>query len=293
MEGMLARYLRWQKASGHSPRTIKTHQQNIQYFIDWCRAQGYGTFVEDLSVDIAREYVNSMLDRGLSTHTAATRTRSLKAFSRWMYLEEWVAKDPLTRLKLPKTIDIPKPVLDPKDVDKILSTCSKDTTNGLRDAAIILMLYSTGIRANELVALHREDIDPQQGLILIRKGKGGKFRVVPLGSRVDKAVTRYLAQRTDPLPNLFLTDEGTAITYWTVKEILRRKEKHVGKHLHAHLFRHTFAIQYLRNGGKLETLKAIMGHTEYEMTLHYARIAGVDVAAGHELADPARSLKNK
>ncbi len=293
MEKMLARYLRWQKAAGHSPRTLKTHEQNIQYFIAWCKEQGYSTAIEELTVDVAREYVGSMLDRGLSTHTAATRTRSLKAFTRWLYLEEWLPKNPLSRLQLPRTVDVPRPVLELRDVDKILASCNKNTTNGLRDAAIILLLYSTGIRVGELVALQRDDIDQQQGLILIRRGKGGKFRVLPLGAKTDKAIDRYLAQRTDPLTHLFLTDDGAPITYWTVKEIMRRKERYVGKHLHVHLFRHSFAVQYLRNGGKLETLKAIMGHTEYEMTLHYARIAGVDIVAGHEQADPTRLLKNK
>lgn len=293
MEKALARYIRWQKSVGHSVRTWQTHQQYIQYFIDWCRQQGYSTAIEDLDVDIAREYITSMQERGLSPYTVATRVRSLRAWTHWLQAEEWLPKDPLARIRPPKVTDKPKKTLEPKDVDKILATCNKETPNGLRDAAIIMLLYSTGIRVSELIALHRDDIDHEQGLILIRRGKGGKFRVLPLGAKTDKAIDRYLSQRTDPLPNLFLTDEGTPLTYWTVKELMRRKERHLGKHLHVHLFRHSFAVQYLRNGGKLETLKAIMGHSTYEMTLHYARVAGVDIVAGHEQADPTKQLKNK
>lgn len=293
MEKHLGRYIRWQRSVGHSPRTWFTHNQNINFFIKWLKEQGHSTDIEDLDINLAREWIEHMQDKGLSDYTILTRVRSLRAFTNWLKLDEWIEKDPLARLRPPKVEDKAKEVLTPEQVDKLLATCDKQTVVGLRDTAIVLTLYSTGIRVSELVALRLDDIDQERGLIMIRRGKGGKFRVVPLGAKVDRAIDRYLSKRPSNHPVLFLTDEGEPISYFTIVQLMRRKSEKTGNHFNPHLFRHTFAVQYLRNGGKLETLKAIMGHTSYEMTLHYARIAGVDVASAHALVDPARSLKSK
>ena len=81
--------------------------------------------------------------------------------------------------------------------------------------------------------------------------------------------------------------------YVALRHMLRRRGEAVGVKANPHKFRHTFAIEYLRNGGKLEALKNIMGHSDFEITLHYARIAGIDLTTAHEIADPAKKLKSR
>lgn len=292
MEKAASRYGRFQRSEGMQQTTVSTNQIRIAYFIAYVRSQGLSDGLEGLSVSNARGWIEAMQDKGLSDWTINTRIRSLKAFSNWLYKEEWIDHDPLAKLRPPKAQDVPKHILDPKDVERLLATCPTATLVGLRDRAIITLLYSTGIRLAELVALQKNDIDYKQGLVLVRRGKGGKVRVVPLGQRADKAIDRYLAKRKDDRPELFLTDEGEALGYWTVRMLFRRKSEAIGRHVHPHLFRHSFAVQYLRNGGKLETLKAIMGHSDYETTLHYARLAGVDVLKDHDIADPMRHVRS-
>jgi site-specific recombinase XerD len=293
MEKSLQRYLRWHKANGHSPKTIHWHTQTIEAFICYLREHSYSTDIEELHIEAVREWVAEQQERELSPHTIATRVRSLRAFTRWLLEEEWIDRDPLKRLRAPKAEEKPKEILTPADVDSLLAVCGKDTANGLRDRALILALYSTGLRATELVSLRLEDLDYDRGLITIRKGKGGKFRLVPLGPKVEKAIARYLARRQGKEDNsyLFLSDEGQPLSYVALRQILRRRGAKAGIRCHAHQFRHSFAVAYLRNGGRLETLRAIMGHSAYELTLHYARLAGVDLAAAHDTADPTRSLK--
>lgn len=295
MKKELERYIRWHRASGHSPKTVRWHEQSIQGLIAFLQEHGYPTEVEELHVDFVREWLDEQRKRELSDHTIATRVRSLRAFTRWLLEEEWIDKDPLRRLRAPKAEDRPKNILSPAEIDSILEACDRDTITGIRDRAIILTLYSTGLRASELLSLRLEDIDQEKGLITIRKGKGGKYRLVPLGHKVDRAITRYLARRQHGKHSsvVFLTDEGEALSYVGLRHMLRRRGDRAGIHANPHLFRHSFAVAYLRSGGRLETLRAIMGHSSFELTLHYARLAGVDLAAAHDTADPTRSLKTR
>ena len=134
------------------------------------------------------------------------------------------------------------------------------------------------------------------GLATIRQGKGKKSRVIPLGPKVEKALTRYLDYTNRPDNSdgpLFLTDDGEPRAYTDLKEVFKRKERKTGIHANPHKFRHSAAIQYLRSGGRVETLRTMLGHSTLDMTLHYARIAGVDLTAAHETADPTKALKSK
>lgn len=295
MEKSIQRFLRYHRSIGSSPKTVIHHDQSLNGLRRFLEGAGYSTSIDAMKADMVREWLDDQRDRGLSPSTLATRTRSVKAFFNWLVGEEWLKKNPLVRLTVPRESDAPKPTLDPAQVDKLLATCNLKTGNGLRDYAIMLMLYSTGLRVGELVALKNSDVDQLRGLITVRNGKGGKYRVVPLGKKVDRALDRYLSRRSSDGPEgaLFLTDELDPITYVTVREMLRRRGGNVGIHVNPHMFRHSFAIAYLRAGGKLETLRAIMGHSDFEITLHYARIAGVDISTAHTLVDPTLGLKSK
>ncbi len=291
MEKSLQRYLRWHRSAGHSPKTIRHHETTIRLFIGWCAEEGYSTAIDDLDADTARAWIEHQRSRGLSDHSIATRIRSLRAWTHWLVEEEWLPKDPFRRLKVPKADDTAKDTLSPADVDKLLAICDRRTVTGQRDFAIMLLLFSTGLRAAELSGLQVEDVDWQRGLITVRRGKGGKFRVVPLGGKVERALDRYLDGReTGPL---FLTKDGEPLSYAALREILRRRGNKAGVRANPHKWRHSAAIQYLRSGGRVENLRAMLGHSTLDMTLHYARVAGVDLAEAHQTVDPTKALKSR
>jgi integrase/recombinase XerD len=228
MEKALQRYLRWHRSAGHTAKTIAHHSTTIDLFIRWCKERGYSTKLDDLEADTVREWLEDQRNRGLSDHTIATRTRSLRAWAHWLTEEEWLDKDPLRRLKVPKADDRAKDALSTEEVDRLLATCDKKTDTGRRDLAIMLLLFSTGLRASEVINLKVEDVDWTRGLILVRRGKGGKFRVVPLGPKVDRALDRYLDGReTGPL---FLTDDGQEMSFIGLRQMLRRRSKKAGVH---------------------------------------------------------------
>ena len=154
-----------------------------------------------------------------------------------------------------------------------------------RDRAIILTLADTGARAQELCDFIIEDYDRVRKRLYIRHGKGGKGRYVVVGVRTRDAINHYLETREKAQSNepLFATKTNRHIS----RENLRRKLKRIGDnagvyHVFPHRFRHTFAIQFLRNGGNLFVLKELLGHSQLDMVLRYARIADQDIAKAVE-----------
>lgn len=292
----LERYLRHHRAEGSSPKTLTYHRDTIALLDRFLATQGERVAIEEFHVDHLRAWVEEQRDRGLSQKTVATRVRSVKAFTRWLVAEEWLAKDPLARFRVPKVDDKPKAVLSVAEVETLLAACNRRRVTGSRDFAILLLLFSTGLRAQELLGLRLDDIDWDKGLVLVRRGKGGKFRVVPLGAKAEKALDKYLQhrlRRDQPQDHVFLNDEGEPLAYQGFKMIFCRLEERTGIHCNAHKWRHSAAVAYLRGGGRVETLKLLLGHATLDQSLHYGRLAGVDLAAAHAIADPARSLKTR
>jgi len=162
-----------------------------------------------------------------------------------------------------------------------------------RNRAILLLLLDTGMRASELTHLQLQHVDLKAGKVMVM-GKGNKERSVPISSRTGQALWRYLAQREERRPHdpVFITSSGAGLSrrdlYHRLHEIGKRGG--VGD-VHPHRFRHTFAILYLRNGGDVYTLQAILGHTTLEMVRHYARIAQTDVETAHRRASPVENLR--
>ncbi len=131
----------------------------------------------------------------------------------------------------------------------------------------------------------------------MHRGKGGKFRVVPLGRAVERALYKYLdhpkRRKQGDTGYIFLNQGGEPLALDGLQAALLRHGERAGIHCNAHKFRHTAAIAYLRNGGRVEVLREMLGHTNLTQTLHYARLAGVDLTTAHETADPTRSLKTR
>ena len=292
----IERYLRYHKAAGNSPKTIKWHETSLIQFAAFLATENHSGALDDLCADDLRGYIAQLQGRELSQSSVATKARSMKAWGKWLVLEGYISRDPFARVQQPRVDDTPKPTFTPQEVDRLLEACRGETTRtGLRDFAVLLLLFSTGLRASEVVGLRVEDVNWDKGVIIVQRGKGGKLRVVPLGRPVEKLLTKYLdSPKRKPKPGvatLFVTYYGEAFTYDTLYQAVKARGLTAGVEVNPHKFRHSCAIQYLRNGGKIETLRAMLGHTSLRMTLHYARIAAVDMTTAHDSCDPARSLK--
>lgn len=167
-----------------------------------------------------------------------------------------------------------------------------------RDRAIILFLLDTGVRASELCGLALADVDLRAGRATVRgksrlnRGEGTE-RMVIFGKRTRKALWRYLTAREGTMPDspLFASRDEEPLDRSHLAKHIKRLGKRAGVDAYPHLFRHTFAINYLRNQGDLLTLKALLGHASMEMVERYARVAKTDVAAAHRIASPVDNWK--
>jgi site-specific recombinase XerD len=225
----------------------------------------------------------------------------------------WALTEGLARRHVVRELPSPKPevrVTEPftqQEVKAIIGAISRSRIyrtplgtardHSLRQAdrsrAIILLLMDTGMRASELTGLRLEDVDIKKNMIKVL-GKGNKERLVPISSRTAQALWRYLAQRDQrrPMDPVFITSSGAGLTRRDLAHRLSEIGKRAGvPHTHPHRFRHTFAINYLRNGGDIYTLQAILGHSTLEMVRHYARIAQTDVEMVHRRASPVENWR--
>lgn len=164
------------------------------------------------------------------------------------------------------------------------------TQNAIRDKAIIMLMVDSGLRVSEVCALTIGDYDPRRGQVMVRHGKGDKKRVVYLGDTSRKMIWRYLADRKKPQKDdpLFVTREGTHLWRNNVRRAIALAGERSGvEGATCHRFRHTFAINFLRNGGNLFALQEMLGHSSLEMVKRYAKIAELDLETAQKRASVA------
>lgn len=297
-------FLLFKEAGGLRPRTVALYRHHLDQFVSWhgdgpleaLTPAAINGFLLYLRTDYRPHRLNGD-DRPLSSQSIYNTWTALKSFTRWAH-ETLQLPDVMTgQVPRPKTQNDEQQPFTQDEVKRLLAAVKpvKTTraTSGLyyvtdlRDKAIILTLLDTGIRAGELCRLTIGDVHIQSGRLVI-DGKGGKARHVWLGAHTRPAVWRYLQERpTDPAAPLFASSTGRPLTRSALRKRLVVIGSRVGvEDAHPHRFRYTFAIQYLRNGGDVFTLQALLGHTTMKMVQHYLKLAAADVEEAHRRASP-------
>lgn len=303
MHDAIRQYQQHHSTEGHSASTIQWHNERLGRFYTFLHDRGLPTDVEDLRAPHLRAFIAHLQTEctrpdglPLSPSYVHGFVRSVKAFFHWCHTEELIDRNHMDKVKRPKLPVEAKPTYTRQEIEALLNACDRRTIAGARNFAAILLLYSAGLRAEELLGLRESDLDPKHDLAMVTRGKGGKYRPVPYVGQARKAIERYLSHprrswtEADPEGHVFLTETGQSMSYHGLDAALRRLGKQVGVEVGLHKFRHTMAVEYVREG-RIETLKNILGHTTLDMTLHYARQAGVDLAKEHQSADPASKLR--
>lgn len=283
-----AAFLTYCRVENYTPKTISWHNASITKFARFCAANG----IEDLcALKIAdlREYVAFLQNskgrgnRPMSDHSVATYVRSLRAWFGWLHTEGYLDSNPAERLKIPKAVEVDVTLFTPAEIKRVLAACGGPYA--LRDAALVWLLYDTGIRASEAVTARLKDFTDMPPSVRVL-GKGRKYREVPIGRKAARAIRAYLRTRLDHSEYLFVGKNEEPLSPNGLLQMLERRGRIAGVHANPHKFRHTFAVEFLRNGGGELALQRILGHTTLEMVRHYARLANTDVAEFHRLASP-------
>jgi len=286
-------------ADGYSPSTLSQYKWGL----DFVTSEISKPVKEVTTVDLRRAMAKVQAS-DLSPVSIFHVWKAIRAFYKWSSAEGLTERPdkPLAQPRfsipevVPFTSDEIKTLL--KAVDYSVRAVTKKRAsfvmakpNALRDRAIILVLLDTGLRASELCRLRIDDIDLQNGSVIVRPFRSGlksRSRTIPIGQTTRKVLWKYFSSReTRPADPAFSTLEGGELDRGDLGHLFQRLGIHTGiKNVHPHRFRHTFAITYLRNGGDVFTLQRLLGHSTLEMVRHYVALAEADDKEAHRRASP-------
>jgi site-specific recombinase XerD len=276
------------RAERKSPATVKSYAEGVCAFLKWCEATGTPA---ELTKASGQAFVADLLDNGAAPKTASARLLGLRRFSAWLAAEDELAADPLLGIKQPK---IDKKVVDAltdEELADLFKACRGKRFTDRRDEAIVRLMAETGLRSGELIGMCLDDVNLGRGLAVVRRGKGGKGRVVPFGPQTGSAIDRYLRVRhTHRLADgdqLWLgADNWRPFSYFGLRHALQRRAELAGiKGFHPHKLRHTAATRWLRAGGSEGGLMAVAGWSTRDMIDRYT-----GASASERAADEARGL---
>ncbi len=302
MEKYLHHHLEWMGVKGYSKQTIKARDNAIRRFIQWG---------EERSLDQPQQVTKPILERyqrhlyyyrkqdgkPLTLGTQQGLLAPIKTFFKWLTQENHLLYNPASELQLPRQPKrLPRDILNIEEVETILSQAEPGTAAGLRDRAVMEIFYSTGIRRIELANLKTHDIDLQRGIVMIREGKGKRDRVLPIGSRAQSWLEKYLEESRPELmidiheDALFLNDYGEALGGdYIARRIKRYMQKvDINKHGSCHLFRHAMATHMLDNGADIRFIQAMLGHADLSTTEIYTHVSIEKLKEIHAATHPAK-----
>lgn len=225
------------------------------------------------------DYLLHLQNQGKATATIARRLAALKAFYQFLVREKYLEKDPTANLESPKLEKRLPKVLTIKQVELLLNQPDNSTSAGLRDRAMLELLYATGIRVSELVYLDVNDVNMDMGYIRCT-GKGSKERIIPLGSMAVKSLREFLANGRGRLVRdreekaLFVNHHGRRLTrqgFWKIVKKYAEDAK-IATEITPHTLRHSFATHLLENGADLRSVQEMLGHADISTTQIYTHL---------------------
>ena len=261
------------RVEGRSPRTLTWYRHHVDAY----RAAGGAANLGELTAAELRRYICELQDRGLAENSVRGAFLTLKCMGNWAAREGYAVDPGFLRVKTPRVAELELVTYRAEQLNAILAA----TPSGWAGLATRILI-GTGIRISELCDLGLEDFedDGDNAFLKVRRGKGGKFRRVPVSFRLRRDVARWVNHdRPDSRhAQLLAMRGGEPVSVGAVTRMLGRLSQRVGFRVHAHGFRHSFATEYLRNQGSMERLRKILGHSRYQMVMRYVHLQKDDLA---------------
>ena len=282
LQPLIAEWLLEARVMGRSQRTIDWYQQKMRWYLE--KESGPPT-LDRLTAFELKRLLASLQERSLSPNTIHGFFQVVRAFANWADREGYPVDPALLKVRPPK---VPQKEMETNS-DSQLEAIFQAAPAGWSRVAIQVLL-GTGMRISELAALSLDDVEDDGELMFlkIKRGKGAKFRRVPVSSRLRRELVRYLnrARPEAEAKHLFILADGRPVSVMCVANLLRRVRYRVGFAVHAHRFRHTFGTRYLSKGGEMERLRRILGHTSYVMVMRYVHLDKRDLGRDFDLRSP-------
>jgi integrase/recombinase XerC len=275
------------RASHH---TIKSYQFDIQHLITYCHAKTLTQWVDVQQTDI-RAHIANRHRQGISSKSLQRELSAIRSFYRYLLKNQWVDINPAHYVKAPKAARLLPKTLD---VDQITGLLEAGTNSILevRDVAMFELFYSSGLRLSELAALNMNDLDLADKSLLVRSGKGGKARILPVGSKAITAINHWLPLRLNGLAinetAVFTSNRGTRLGQRSIELRLEQwcKKKGIVEHVYPHKLRHSFASHLLESSQDLSAIQELLGHSSLSTTQIYTHLNFQHLAEVYDNAHP-------
>lgn len=277
---------------GLSANTIESYGADLAKYLDFLKNSGVDQLGEQDTSHILRHLIE-LRKEGLNARSRARHLVSLRGFYKFLVRERIIAGDPAAAVDLPKLgLKLPD-VMSVEDIEKILKVPDPTTPRGLRDAAMLELLYAAGLRVSELVGLRVREINLEAGFARVF-GKGSKERIIPIGNFAREKVSEYLKYgrpyllKTVQSEYLFTARAGKPMTRQGFWKLLKKyaAKSGVGKKITPHSFRHSFASHLLEAGADLRSVQLMLGHEDISTTQIYTHVAREQLKKLHEKYHP-------
>jgi len=281
LDDALDRFLAHLKVErGLRDATLEAYARDLREYCDWLSRQGV-VGLSDVTEPVVLQHLGALQIRGLSRASQARHLAAVRGLHRFANAEGMTPLDPSEGVGATRGSRPLPNFLGVSDVDRLLAQPDPATAAGARDRAMLELLYASGLRVSELVALPLSAIDAQLGIVRVR-GKGGKERIVPVGERARDALAAYLDGPRQKLlrarrsPDLFVTPRGGRMTRQGFWKLIGRYARAAGlrQRVYPHTLRHSFATHLLERGADLRAVQAMLGHADIATTQIYTHVDG-------------------
>jgi integrase/recombinase XerD len=269
-------YLQVEK--GLADNTLEAYSRDVGTYLNFLAGRGHAGFSSLRPVDVA-SFLQHLKDGGIGPRSRARALSAVRMFHRFLMVENYCDANPTSIIEAPKTVGKLPAVLAPREVERLLAAPGDGDDMAVRDRAMLELLYATGLRVSELVALRVRDVNLDAGYLLTM-GKGAKERLVPIGESARAALSEYAAtvrpgmDRTGDCECLFLSRLGAGMTRQAFWNIIKKRacEAGITKSISPHTLRHSFATHLLENGADLRSVQLMLGHADLSTTQIYTHV---------------------
>jgi integrase/recombinase XerD len=273
-----------------SPNTIESYARDLAGLAAF--AEKHGREVSSLDRRDLEAYVRSLMASGLSPRSTARAVACVRGFYRFAAVEQQKESSPADDLQAPRAWAALPKFLDLEEVDRLLAQPDTSMPRGLRDKALISVLYATGLRVSELISLKLSNLHLDDGYLTC-VGKGDKERIVPIGQEANDWVRRYMADARPQLaksgsPWLFVNARGTPLSrvgFWKLLKEYGLKAG-ISRNISPHVLRHSFATHLLDRGADLRAIQMMLGHADLSTTQIYTHVLEARLRAVYDRFHP-------
>lgn len=294
MEKLIKKYKEYLISQNYSRHTLRAYLGDVEQFYDFIKKffPDENVIIEEINKSMFRDFLQHLSEQKDGNRTLARKVISIKAFFSYMIQNGFTHHNPLIEIKIPKFEKHAATFLTENDMRFVLQIPDQEDALGIRNLAILELLYSTGIRIGELAGLKIKDVDFKQNQIKVL-GKRSKTRIIPMGSFAIAALEKYLKIRdsfikTVDVPEFFISKNGNPLSADELRYIVNKYLKVIekSKNYSPHTLRHTFATHMLDHGADLRSVQELLGHSSLTSTEVYTHTSMQKLKEAYKTAHP-------